>query len=123
MKREIKDRNYRLKRGSAPLTFILPSKHTRRSPLLYFDEDKNQNRVLRYATNQNSPFEDEQDGNAIIAPIVFEDGFLSVPKTNPVLQQFLHYHPLNGKKFEEIDNEKDAQEELDYMVQEIDAFN
>jgi len=122
MKREIKDRNYRLMRGSAPLTFILPSKHTRRFPLLHFDEEKNQNRVLRYATNQNSPFEDEQDGNAIIAPIVFEDGFLSVPKTNPVLQQFLHYHPLNGKKFEEIDNEKDAQEELDYMVQEIDAL-
>ena len=50
------------------------------------------------------------------------NGFLAVPKTNPVLQEFLHYHPLNGKKFEEIDNEKDAQQELDYMVQEVDAL-
>mgnify|MGYP003110057603 CR=1 FL=1 len=122
MKREVKDRTYRLLRGSVPLAFVLPSKHTRRSPLLYFDEEKNENRVLRYATNQRSPFEDEQDGNAILSPIIFEDGFLAVPRTNPVLQEFLHYHPLNGKKFEEIDNEKDAQQELDYMVQEVDAL-
>jgi hypothetical protein len=74
MKREVKDRTYRLLRGSVPLAFVLPSKHTRRSPLLYFDEEKNENRVLRYATNQRSPFEDEQDGNAILSPIIFEDG-------------------------------------------------
>ena len=122
MKREIKDRTYRLLRGSSPLAFVLPSKHTRRSPLLYWDEEKNANRVLRYATNQRSPFEDEQDGHAILSPVVFEDGMLNVPKTNPVLQEFLHYHPLNGKKFEEVDNERDAQEQLEYMVQEVDAL-
>jgi len=91
--------------------------------LLYFDESKNENRVLRYASNQRSPFEDEQDGNVLISPIIFEDGMLSVPKTNPVLQEFLHYHPLNGRKFEEVDLEKDAQEDLDYMIQEIDALS
>jgi hypothetical protein len=123
MKRKIKDRSYRLLRDSAPLTFILPSKNSRRSPLLYFDESKNENRVLRYASNQRSPFEDEQDGNVLISPIIFEDGMLSVPKTNPVLQEFLHYHPLNGRKFEEVDLEKDAQEDLDYMIQEIDALS
>lgn len=123
MKREIKDRSYRLLRDSAPLTFILPSKNSRRSPLLYFDESKNENRVLRYASNQRSPFEDEQDGNVLISPIMFEDGMLTVPKTNPVLQEFLHYHPLNGKKFEEVDQEKDAQEDLDHMIQEIDALS
>ena len=122
MKREIKDRSYRLLRDNAPLTFILPSKNSRRFPLLYFDEAKNENRVLRYASNQKSPFEDEQDGNALISPIIFEDGFLAVPKNNPVLQEFLHYHPLNGKKFEEVDLEKDAQEDLDYMVEQIDAL-
>ena len=123
MKREIKDRSYRLLRDSAPLTFILPSKNSRRSPLLYFDESKNENRVLRYASNQRSPFEDEQDGNVLISPIIFEDGMLNVPKTNPVLQEFLHYHPLNGRKFEEVDQEKDAQEDLDHMIQEIDALS
>jgi hypothetical protein len=119
MKREIKDRTYRLLRGSAPLTFILPSRNSRRSPLMYFDEAKNENRVLRYAANQKSIFEDEQDGNAIISPIIFEDGFLTVPKNNPILQEFLYYHPMNGKKFEEVDNEKDAKEELDYLEMEI----
>ena len=122
MKREIKDRTYRLTRGAAPLTFILPSRNSRRSPLMHFDEAKNENRVLRYASNQKSIFEDEQDGNAIITPIIFEDGFLRVPKTNPVLQEFLYYHPMNGKKFEEVDNERDAREELEYLEQEIDAL-
>ena len=122
MKREIKDRTYRLTRGAAPLTFILPSKNSRRYPLMHFDEDKNENRVLRYAANQKSIFEDEQDGNAIIAPIIFEDGFLTVPKNNPTLQEFLYYHPMNGKRFEEVDNEKDAREELSYLEQEIDAL-
>ena len=32
---------------------------------MWYDEDKNVNRVLRYAVNQKTPFEDEQDGNAI----------------------------------------------------------
>jgi len=90
---------------------------------MYFDEDKNENRVLRYASNQKSIFEDEQDGNAIISPIIFEDGFLTVPRNNPTLQEFLYYHPMNGRKFEEVDNEKDAKEELDYLEMEIDALS
>jgi len=47
---------------------------------------------------------------------------LSVPRTNPVLQEFLHYHPMNGKKFTEVDNTKDAQEEVDFLVAELDAM-
>ena len=83
---------------------------------------KNQNRALRYAINQKSPFEDEQDGNAIIEPIMFEDGFLSVPRTNPALQAFLHYHPLNGRVFVEVDEEKDAAYEVESFDLEIDAL-
>jgi hypothetical protein len=89
---------------------------------MWFDEEKNQNRALRYAINQKSPFEDEQDGNAIIEPILFEDGFLSVPRTNPVLQQFLHYHPLNGAVFVEVDEQKEAGTEVEDMNIEIDAM-
>lgn len=112
-KLEPKDRAYRLTRDRRPLSFILPSRHTKRHPLLYFDEDKNVNRPLRYARNQKSPFEDEQDDNAIVEPIIFEDGMLVVPKTNPVLQQMLYYHPMYGKAFEEIDKERDAVAELE----------
>jgi len=116
-----KDRIYKLKNGT-PLSFTLPSRNHPRYRLLYFDEEQNINRPLRYASNQKSPFEDEQDGNAILEPIVFEDGMLVVPRTNPVLQAFLHYHPLNGTTFEEVDKEKDASAELENLACEADAM-
>lgn len=117
----IKDRIYRLKNGT-PLSYTLASRHNPRFPLLWYDEKNNLNRSLRYASNQNSPFEDEQDGNAIMEPIVFEDGLLSVPKTNPALQKFLSYHPQNGVVFEEVDNEKEAHEEVVDLTLEVDAL-
>lgn len=115
------DKVYKLKIGN-PLSYTLASRNHPRFPLMWFDEKKNQNRPLRYAVNQKSPFEDEQDGNAIIEPIVFEDGFLSVPRTNPVLQEFLHYHPLNNVIFTEIDKEKEASEEVEDLNIEVDAL-
>lgn len=115
------DKVYRLKIGN-PLSYTLASRNHPRFPLMWFDEKNNINRALRYATNQKSPFEDEQDGNAIIEPIIFEDGLLRVPKNNPVLQQFLFYHPLNGTIFTEVDKEKDAAEEVDDLNLEIEAL-
>jgi hypothetical protein len=105
-----------------PLSYTLASRNHPRFPLMWFDEKNNINRALRYASNQKSPFEDEQDGNAMIEPIIFEDGFLRVPKNNPVLQQFLHYHPLNGLIFAEVDKEKDAVAEVDDLNLEIEAL-
>lgn len=116
------DKIYKLKRGAAPLSFMLPTKNSHRSPLMWFDEEKGFNRALRYARNQKSPFEDEQDGNFILEPIIFENGFLRVPKENQVLQQFLHYHPMNGKRFEEVDNEKDASAQVEHLNYEVDAL-
>jgi hypothetical protein len=116
------DKTYRLLRDAAPLSFMLPVRNSRRSPLLHFDEDKGINRPLRYAVNQKSPFEDEQDGNAIVEPVVFEDGFLIVSRTNQVLQEFLHYHPLNGKRFEEVNEEKDASDIVEALNAEVDAL-
>lgn len=124
MKKAVKpvDKVYRLKREQAPLSYTLPSRNTARFPLMYFDEDNNVNRALRYARNQRSPFEDDQDGNAILEPIVFEDGLLFVPKNNPVLQEFLYYHPMNGRKFIEVDNEKDAAVVVENLNAEVDAL-
>lgn len=116
------DKVYKLTRDAAPLSYMLPTKNTRRFPLLYFDEEQNTNRALRYSINQKSPFEDEQDGNAILEPVIFEDGFLRVPKTNPVLQEFLYYHPMNGSTFVEVDNEKDAAKEIESLNSEVDAL-
>jgi len=118
---EPKDRVYLLKSEKQPLSYFIASKDTPRKRLLYYDEEQNINRPLRYARNAHSPFQDEQDSNVIIEPIVFEDGVLNVPKSNPVLQEFLHYHPENGVEFYEFDNEKDAQEYVDFMYSELDA--
>lgn len=115
------DKVYKLKIGN-PLSYTLASRNHPRFPLMWFDEKNNVNRALRYCTNQKSPFEDEQDGNAIIEAIIFEDGFLRVPKQNPVLQQFLHYHPLNGVIFTEVDKEKDAASEVQDLDLEIEAL-
>jgi hypothetical protein len=116
------DKVYKLTRNSAPLSFMLPTRNSRRYPLLWFDEEAGVNRVLRYARNQRSPFEDEQDGNAVMEPIIFEDGFLRVSRTNPVLQEFLYYHPLNGKKFVEVNEEKDAEQIVEQLNLEVDAL-
>lgn len=115
------DKVYKLLHSS-PLSFTIPSRSTRRFPLLWFDEEQNVNRPLRYAVNQKSPFEDDQDGNAIVEPIIFEDGMLRVPKNNPILQQFLHYHPMNGSVFAEVNYEKDAQQEVDSLNEEVEAL-
>jgi hypothetical protein len=101
---------------------MLPTRNSRRYPLLWYDEDQNINRPLRYAVNQKSAFEDEQDGNAIVEPIIFESGFLRVPKNNPVLHEFLYYHPLNGKAFVEVNPEQDAASILDSINVEVDAL-
>lgn len=114
------DKLYKLRRDVAPLSYILPSRNSHRHPLMYFDGTSN--RALRYSPNQKTPFEDEQDKNVILEPIIFEDGFLKVPKTNPVLQWFLEIHPDNGKKFEVVDNERDAETELEVINYEVDAL-
>ena len=116
------DKVYKLTKDASPLSFMLPTRHTTQFPLLHFDEEQGSNRALRYARNQKSPFEDEQDGNAVLEPIIFEDGFLSVLKNNPVLQEFLHFHPLNGVGFEEINEERDANAEVERLNAEVDAL-
>jgi hypothetical protein len=103
---------YKLTGDQTPLSYMLSSRHSQRSPLLFFDEEQGINRPLRYARNQKSPFEDEQDGNAILEPIVFDDGMLVAQKEDQVLQEFLHYHPGNGKIFVEVNKEQDALDEL-----------
>ena len=119
---EYVDKQYKLLGQAAPLSYMLASRHTRRFPLLWFDEDKGENRALRYARNQKSPFEDEQDGNAILEPIVFEDGFLYVPKSNQSLQKFLEYHPAYGKRFTVVDKAKNAAEVVENLNSEVDAL-
>ena len=121
---EIKDRTYLLSGSNTPLTYRIPSKHTQRQPLLWYDELKNEQREIRYATNQNSPFKDEQKGEATLGHIIFKDGSLFVKKKNQALQQVLSkYHPLRNIKYRELDIVEDAKDDLMDLELEIDALN
>jgi hypothetical protein len=119
-KNQPQDMVFVLNRKNAPLSFMLNSRNTSSNPLMHWDGT--QNRALRYAKNQKSPFEDEQDGQLVLEPIIFEDGSLFVPKTNPALQQFLMYHPGFNKTFSLLDNEKDAKEDIEVLNMEVDAL-
>jgi hypothetical protein len=79
---------------------------------------------MRYSSNQNSIFMDEQDNNAILEHIIFEDGVLFVPKTNQPLQKLLSlYHPKKGYVYEEKDEVAEAKEQLVSIETEMEALN
>ena len=121
---EIKDRLYYLKNNLSPLTFTLASKHSSRHPLMYFDESLGYERELRYATNQISPFVDEQEGSATLAHIVFKNGVLMVPKQKQSLQRILSlYHPQRNILYAEQDQVAEAVNELEDIELEIEALN
>jgi hypothetical protein len=116
---QIKDRVFVLTKEKAPLSYTLPSRNTKRFSLLYFDGTVN--RALRYSRNQKSVFEDEQDDKAILEPIIFEDGTLVVPSSNPILGKFLDMHPLNGDVFKELNTEKETTLDIEELNIELDA--
>ena len=121
---EIKDRTYILTGPHSPLTYKIPSRHTKRHTLLWYDKKTKEQREIRYATNQNSPFKDEQKGEATLGHIVFIDGSLYVKKTDQALQKILSlYHPLKGKRYREVDEVLQAQDDLVDLELEIDALN
>ena len=121
---EIKDRNYYLTGDKSPLTFTIPSRHTVKHSLLYFDEELGSQRELRYATNQASPFVDEQKGQATMGHITFKDGTLHVPKAQQNLQKILSlYHPMRNSIYNEFNAVEVAEDELDILDLQIDALN
>ena len=121
---EIKDRTYLLKGNFSPLTYTLQSRHSRRYPLLYFDPVTAEQREIRYATNQSSPFVDEQKGQATLGHIIFRDGVLTVKKEQQNLQKLLSlYHPARNLKYYEFDSVVEAEDELDDLEIQIDALN
>ena len=120
---EIKDRTYIIRGDKNPLTYTIKSRHTEKYPLLYFDTTTNTQRALRYATNQNSPFVDEQKGEVTLKHIVFRDGSLVVPKQEQALQKLLSlYHPDLNKRYTELKPQEDAIIETDTIEWEIEAL-
>jgi len=120
---EYKDRHYFLSDNKEPLTYTIPSKHTQRYPLVWFDKEKGYERELRYATNQKSIFVDEQKGSVTLKHIVFENGVLHVPKEKRSLQEFLNHHPHKGIIFNELDRQVEAVDQLEELDLQLDALN
>ena len=121
---EIKDRSYYLAGNEEPLTLRLKSRHSRLKPLLYFDEVEGIQKEIRYATNQQSPFVQDQKGEATLGQIVFESGILTVPKQKQNLQKLLSiFHPDLGKKYYEFDAQEEAKDELEDLELEFEAIS
>ena len=113
-----KDRTYQLLNLS-PISYKIQS-----TGLIWFDEEMGVNREIRYASNQKSLFIDEQDNNVRLDHVIFVDGILHVPKTNPLLQQLLSlYHPKVGSLYEELDPQKEAEDEVAKIEYEIEAIS
>ena len=119
----IKDRTYLVKGNGNPVIFTIPCRHTQRKPLMWFDEEKGINRELRYATNQNSPFVDEQRGLCTLGHVVMKEGKLVVPKSDQALQLLLSvYHPKKGILYEEFEPEAIADNQVDWIEFELKAL-
>ena len=119
---EIKDRLYYLTGKDTPLTLTIPGKHTRKHALLYFDEKIGKQKEIRYATNHDSPFKEEQEGEATMGHIMFRDGDLRVPKEKQNLQKLLSlYHPLRNRLYQEYDPVEEAYDDLEQLDLQTDA--
>ena len=119
---EIKDRVYYLTGRHSPLTHTIPSRHTRKHSLLYFDPEEGIQKELRYATNQVSPFKNEQKGESTLGHIMFRNGDLMVPKEKQNLQKLLSlYHPFKGRMYEEFDAQEEAYDDLEMLDLQTDA--
>ena len=117
-----KDRTYLLKGKHTPVVLVIPSRHTRRKPLLWFDPEKGYERELRYATNQPSVFVDEQKGPSTLGHIVMRDGKLTVPARQKNLQMFLSiYHPRLNTLYTEFEAEVVAENQTDWIELEFEA--
>jgi hypothetical protein len=121
---EIKDRTYLLTGHYSPLTYTISSRHSRRFPLLWFDAETGEQKELRYATNQNSPFVEQQKGEATLGHIMFLNGTLTVPKEKQNLQKLLSlYHPMLNKKYREFSAVQKATNELDILELQVEAMS
>ena len=118
---EVKDRVFKLTGKSGKLSSKwIQTKTSTKQALHHFDGDKN--RVLRFAENFDTPFEDEQDSTAIIKNIRFKNGTLFTKAKEIGKQQFLMLHPHFNKKWTLIDKAQEAEDEMVFLELEFEAM-
>lgn len=102
-----------LQKGKPSASFMLRTNNSPRNPLQYKEKGKAP-RSIRYCTNQDSYFTDEQEGDVILGRVVFIDGKLVVKEDNPLLQELLSiHHPHKDIFYEEFDPVEQAKSEVD----------
>lgn len=118
-------KEYRLTGDRSGLAYDI--KTGRKRKLLVFDEDKGISRPIRHCPSEPTIYADDQSQYAYVEPIFFMHGYLKVPKEAQITQQFLDAHPSNvangGNLFEEVNDEKEAERELELDEMKIDIYN
>jgi len=118
-------KEYRLADDRSGLAFII--KVGREKNLLVFDEEKGVSRPIRHCPNEPTIYADKQSDFALVEPIIFMYGYLSVPREAQITQLFLDAHPDNtangGTWFEEVNDEKEAEADLIIDDLKIDLYN
>jgi len=98
-----------------------------------YDHETKSNRTIRYAPGERSIFKDEQPSKVVVGDIIFQNGSLVVPYTNPLLLKYLERsnynkenpHRIKGTKavFLALDPEGDARQSMEVEVSQIKAAN
>lgn len=113
---ENKDRLYKLARKT-------PWLKLRSRGVKVWDEVSGKSRMLKYSKYHPTPFTDEQEGRALAADIIFEHGWLDVPKEDKALQLFLHFTEDKDKWFTEYVAENIAEQEVNDIETEAKALS
>lgn len=125
IKKKFVAKEYRLADNRSGLTFLL--KTGKQKNLLVFDEEKGISRPIRHCPNEPTIYADKQSDFALVEPIIFEHGYLKVPREAQITQLFLDAHPDNaangGTWFEEVNDEKEAEADLIIDDLRIDLYN
>lgn len=123
--KQLKTKEYRLTDDRSGLAFILKTGKNRK--LLVWDEEKGISRPIRHCPSERSIYVDEQSEYAFVEPIVIMHGYLEVDRVSQITQMFLDMHPDNvsngGVWFEEVNDEKDAEAEIDVYEMKMDIRN
>jgi hypothetical protein len=86
------------------------------SGITVFDKETSSVREIRYCSNENSVWKDEQSERSVKSPIIFRMGRLFVNREQPNLKSYLDLHPGNkangGSIFELVDNVKKVEVDI-----------
>jgi hypothetical protein len=106
-----------LKGRHYPSIKILPSEE------VIYDPAKDQSRTIRYAIGEASIYKDEQPAEVVLGDIIFQNGSIIVPYTNPSLIEFLvlsnhntenpHRKTEKERIFVELNPARDAEQALE----------